>query len=148
MPAELFVAMATAVLASVTSIIVAFINVSANKRAKERAAEAEERELRLNEYQMKLESLERERMEAQRKHEEEQRKRFGIMELGIQNLLRNEIIKMHARCIEQGWASLEDKEFMERNYVVYHDMEGNGIGTKLHAEVMNLPTKGKGSSLR
>ena len=143
---ELIVAVLTALIAALASIIVAAINVMGNRRARERDEKAKEREAKLVEYQNKLDEVEREREESQKKRDEETYRRFEAMEMGIRSLLRNEIIKTHSKCMSQGWASLEDKEFMERNYQAYHGNGGNGIGTTLFDEVMSLPTKGKGVS--
>jgi len=61
---------------------------------------------------------------------------------GMRSLLRNALMETHRRCVvEQGWCTVADKEVTERNYVAYHDLGGNGTGTRLYEEIMALPIK-------
>ena len=58
---------------------------------------------------------------------------------GIRSLLRNEIVRLHRELVEaQGWCALEDKEYATRTYDAYHELGGNGTGTALYEDIMNL----------
>lgn len=61
---------------------------------------------------------------------------------GIRTILRNELIMLHRRLVEeQGWCALADKEYAERTYLAYHELGGNGTGTVLYEDVMALAIK-------
>ena len=63
---------------------------------------------------------------------------------GIRTILRNELIVLHRGLAEeQGWCTLADKEYAERLYQAYHELGGNGTGTKLYEDVMKLPIREK-----
>ena len=59
------------------------------------------------------------------KHQEHRQK---ALESGVQALLRDRMIYNYNKCIEQGFAQ-------------YHELGGNGVMTRLHAEFMELPTE-------
>lgn len=64
---------------------------------------------------------------------------------GIRTLLRNELVRLHRDLVEaQGWCTLEDKEYVERTYIAYHELGGNGTGTVLYEDIMALPIKDNG----
>lgn len=63
---------------------------------------------------------------------------------GIRSILRNELVSMHRCLVErQGWCTLEDKEYAERTYEPYHELGGNGTGTRLFKDIMELPIRAK-----
>lgn len=63
------------------------------------------------------------------------------MRNGMRSLLRGEIMRTHHSAMRDGYVTTVDREVMERNYIAYHDLGGNGVATKLYDEFMGLPTK-------
>ncbi len=72
------------------------------------------------------------------KHQEHRQK---ALESGVQALLRDRMIYNYNKCIEQGFAPIYAKENFENMYQQYHELGGNGVMTRLHAEFMELPTE-------
>lgn len=69
-------------------------------------------------------------------------KALKAMLSGMRSLLRNALMETHRRCvIQQKYCEVVDKEVTERNYIAYHDLGGNGTGTRLYEEIMALPIK-------
>ncbi len=62
---------------------------------------------------------------------------------GVRSLLRSSIIRAHHECVGKGWASIAEREALEKNYEAYRGLHGNGVAASLHDEVMQLPTKDK-----
>ena len=61
---------------------------------------------------------------------------------GVRTLLRNEIVSMHREYAEEnGYITLEALEYAEDTYMAYHDLNGNGSGTKLWHDIKALPVK-------
>lgn len=61
---------------------------------------------------------------------------------GMRTLLRNELVESHRQYVEQdGRISLESLEYVEDTYNAYHDLGGNGSGTKLWEDIKSLPLK-------
>jgi hypothetical protein len=58
---------------------------------------------------------------------------------GMQSLLRTDIIRLHDKFTERGYAPIYAKEAIEKSYVAYHNLGGNGVITHLYEEMMNLP---------
>lgn len=55
-------------------------------------------------------------------------------------LLRNELVQMHREWFEEkGYITLEALEYAENTYEVYHELKGNGSGTKLWEDLKVLP---------
>ena len=63
-----------------------------------------------------------------------------LFKSALRSLLRSELMRTHHHAMREGHASTLDKEIMERTYMSYHDLGGNGIATTLHDEMMALPT--------
>lgn len=61
---------------------------------------------------------------------------------GVKTLLRNELVEAHREYVEdKGAISLEALEYVEDTYRCYHNMKGNGSGTKLWEDIKTLPIK-------
>ena len=60
---------------------------------------------------------------------------------GIRNLLRDRLKADALKYITQKEIDLNDLEEYDITYKIYKQMGGNGIGTKYHDEVMELPVK-------
>ncbi len=64
------------------------------------------------------------------------------MTQGMRDLLRNELVRVHQEyVVQQGSCPLIAKEIAERTYLSYHALEGNGTGTSLFRDIMELPIK-------
>lgn len=64
---------------------------------------------------------------------------------GVRALLRADIIRLHNKYHDDlGYCPIFVKEALEDEYQQYHALRGNGVGTKLYNELMNLPTQKKG----
>lgn len=70
----------------------------------------------------------------------EERANAKAMQSGMRTLLRNELVKSHRELVEgKGHCTLADKEYAERTYSSYHDLDGNGTGTSMYEDIMALP---------
>ena len=57
-------------------------------------------------------------------------------------LLRNELVRMHREYAEErGCITLEALEYAQNTYETYHELGGNGSGTKLFEDIRALPIK-------
>ena len=57
-------------------------------------------------------------------------------------LLRNELVSMHREWVEEkGYITLEPLEYAKNTYEVYHELKGNGSGTKLWKDIQALPVR-------
>lgn len=60
---------------------------------------------------------------------------------GVTTLLRIEIIRDYNKWMELGYCPIWAKENVDDMYEKYHELGGNGVGTRLHDEIMALPTE-------
>lgn len=61
---------------------------------------------------------------------------------GMRTLLRNELVEAHREYVEEDHCiRLESLEYVEETYKSYHDLGGNGSGTKLWEDIKSLPIK-------
>lgn len=68
-------------------------------------------------------------------------KRQKAVELGIQALLRAEIIHVYNRYIDRGYCPIYALENVNHMYEQYHALGGNGAVTKLVEDLTELPTE-------
>ncbi|MBP3201347.1 MAG: hypothetical protein J6M39_06850 [Lachnospiraceae bacterium] len=66
-------------------------------------------------------------------------KRDKSLRLGVQALLRAEMINNYYKYMEKGFAPLHIKENFENCYKQYHELGANGFMDKLRDEFMELP---------
>ncbi len=66
-------------------------------------------------------------------------KRESAERVGIQCLLRTEIIRQHEKYVRYGYCPIYAKEALKREYAAYHDLGGNDVASKLFNELMALP---------
>ena len=66
-------------------------------------------------------------------------KREKSMRLGVQALLRAEMINDYYKYMEKGYAPLHAKENFENCYKQYHSLGANGFMDKLRDEFLALP---------
>lgn len=73
------------------------------------------------------------------------RGQINSVKMGLRSLLRAEIICQHDKYIKKGTCPIYAKEELEKTYIAYHGLGGNGTGTKMYQEVMALPEEPKKS---
>ena len=73
------------------------------------------------------------------KKSEEKASNQNALANGVQALLRVKLIEYHDKFMERGMIPKYALDNYELMYEAYHDLHGNGMVTKLHAEVLNLP---------
>lgn len=60
---------------------------------------------------------------------------------GMRTLLRQQLIDLHQKYVVDGVpCKPEAKEQASKIYEAYHGLGGNGTGTTLYHEIMNIPT--------
>ncbi len=69
------------------------------------------------------------------------KKRQDAIELGLQSLLRAEIIRQHEKWADKHFCPIYAKEALKRTYESYHNLGGNDVATGLYQEIMGLPDK-------
>lgn len=69
------------------------------------------------------------------------KKRQDAIELGLQSLLRAEIIRQHEKWADNHFCPIYAKEALRRTYESYHNLGGNDVATGLYNEIMDLPDK-------
>ena len=69
------------------------------------------------------------------------RKKDNAMAMGVQCLLRSEIIRQYEKWMDRGYCPIYAKEALQREYAAYHDLDGNDVATELTNVVMNLPAE-------
>lgn len=68
------------------------------------------------------------------------------IKLGLQALLRADMIRDYNKWIEKGYAPIYAKENFENVWTQYHSLGSNGVMDNIHSEFMKLPTKKGGNS--
>ncbi len=68
------------------------------------------------------------------------KKKDTAVELGVQCLLRAEIIRSHEKYITQGFCPVHIKEAIKREYAAYSALGGNDVATELYHNILELPT--------
>ena len=68
-------------------------------------------------------------------------KKSCALDLGVQCLLRAEIIRSYDKYSDRGYCPLYAKEALTRAYDSYHGLGGNDVATKLYEEMMKLPNE-------
>lgn len=67
------------------------------------------------------------------------KKRLTSLEVGVQCLLRAEIIRDHKEYMQKGAIPLYAKEALVKEYNAYHSLGGNDVATGLYQDMMQLP---------
>lgn len=65
---------------------------------------------------------------------------IDLLKDAMKHILLSEIKADNAEYVSKGWCSSEDKEEFTRKYQTYHGLKGNGLGTRLWLEVLDLPS--------
>lgn len=66
------------------------------------------------------------------------------LELGVQALLRAQMVADYNRYSEKGYAPIYARENFENIWLQYHALGANGVMDDLHRKFMALPTAQKG----
>lgn len=66
------------------------------------------------------------------------KKKQDAVELGLQCLLRTEIIRQYEKWSEKKYCPIYAKEALKRAYDSYHTLGGNDVATELYEETMEL----------
>ena len=69
------------------------------------------------------------------------KKRQDAVELGLQSLLRAEIIRQHEKWEDKRYCPIYAKEALKRTYESYHLLGGNDIATGLYNDTVALPDR-------
>ena len=70
-----------------------------------------------------------------------ERKKRKALEAGVRAMLRNDIIKLADKYLDEGEIPFYGLENLNGMYDAYHTLGGNGTVTKLVEEVRRLPTR-------
>lgn len=70
--------------------------------------------------------------------------RMKAIKLGLQCLLRAEIIRSHDKYTDRKYCPIYAKEALTRAYKAYHTLGGNDVATELYKDTMGLPEEKKG----
>lgn len=68
-------------------------------------------------------------------------KRLELVENGMQSLLRDRIIQAYNKNVDRGYCPIYDLDNIEKMYMDYHALGGNGTITELMNKVMSMPTE-------
>ena len=69
------------------------------------------------------------------------RKKRNAYENGMLALLRDAIITSHDKYTKKQFCPIYAKDALEKEYIAYHDLGGNGTITKIYNETMALPNE-------
>ena len=73
------------------------------------------------------------------KQMEKEREEMDALKLGMRALLWEQLNEIYAKAKAQNGLSVEERHNLTNVYEAYHALGGNGTGTRLHDEAMNLP---------
>ena len=73
--------------------------------------------------------------------DESEKKKSEAIELGVQALLRNEIIRRYREFETKGEISILDQENLDEMFTQYKNLGGNGTVKKMMDELLSLKTK-------
>lgn len=68
-----------------------------------------------------------------------ERSSFEAMRNGMRALLWRELRTMHTQAREANGLTVAERQHLESVYDAYHAIGGNGTGSRLHDEAMELP---------
>lgn len=68
-------------------------------------------------------------------------KKLNAVKLGIQALLRGQMISDYNRWMDKGYAPIYARENFQNCWEQYHSLGVNGVMDDIHEKFMDLPTK-------
>ena len=80
------------------------------------------------------------RINRDKKEKKQKQNDIALLKDGMKHILLSEIKADNAQYVSKGWCSSEDKEEFTRKSQTYHGLKGNGLGTRLWLEVLDLPS--------
>ena len=81
------------------------------------------------------------KLKKNKEKEEEEKKKINVLELGVQALLRNEIIRRYREFESKGEISILDQENLDEMFIQYQNLGGNGTVKKMMNDLYELKTK-------
>lgn len=75
------------------------------------------------------------------KHYKEEKERNDAVRLGVQALLRSQMISDFNHYKEKGYAPIYAKDNFENMWEQYHSLGANGVMDEIHEEFKQIPTK-------
>ena len=75
------------------------------------------------------------------KTEDTENETIKNLRIGLKIIIQHDIRKLAQQCIEQGYITLEDKEFLHEMYQCYKSLGGNGRLDTIMAEVEELEVR-------
>jgi hypothetical protein len=120
MDSAIIVAMISGGVSLVTVVFSSIMGIIGTKRTKERQAEIEQRQAEIEKF----------------KEWDNLRQNVAI---GVQCLLRIELIRSHEKYTAKEHCPVYAKENLTRAYKAYHALGGNDVATELYNQLMQLP---------
>lgn len=65
----------------------------------------------------------------------------NAIKMGMQALLRNDIINVYNKSEERGYCPIYQKQALRNSYSAYHDLGGNDVATDLYKKTLEMPTE-------
>lgn len=81
------------------------------------------------------------KLKKNKEKDEKEKKKEEAIELGVQALLRNEIIRRYREFESKGEISILDQENLDEMFVQYQNLGGNGTVKKMMNDLYELKTK-------
>lgn len=69
--------------------------------------------------------------------------RTKSVQLGLQALLRNQMIHEYNKYLDRGYAPIYAKDSFENMWIQYHNLGANGVMDEIHEKFKALPTERK-----
>lgn len=69
------------------------------------------------------------------------RKRLKWFSVGLQCLLRADILDQYKHWVDLGYCPINERQFLEKEYNAYHGLGKNGVMTSAFHHIMELPTE-------
>lgn len=76
-----------------------------------------------------------------KKNEEKSKQETNALKLGVQALLRSQMINDFNKWIDKGYAPIYARENFENCWIQYESLGENGVMEDIHNKFMALPTK-------
>ncbi len=81
------------------------------------------------------------KLKKNKEKDEKKKKKEEAIELGVQALLRNEIIRRYREFESKGEISILDQENLDEMFIQYQNLGGNGTVKKMMNDLYELKTK-------
>lgn len=66
---------------------------------------------------------------------------FKALKMGMQAMMRDRIVQAYYHYIDRGWITLHGLENVEKLYIEYHRLGGNGMVTKLVEDLREMQVR-------